>query len=550
MDTTVTDRALLLHWSSAWDNPRFRGDGCVHPALDHGAVTPLLRVASSCVSEVRRQIGENSQLPPFGSSRELLVAALDGDTKLSPADKPQIFVRSLVHASFQTPDGAYVGGLDGDELDSIIDAHCAGQLEEAVQVVQNPNLKLQLALAAVTKSVEDLLAMPQQQGLYAVAKRVLLANKLDRFAKEAAAMAKEDPVPSEDAAEAVCADSDDAPLAQRDRQRTKSQVLSSVQVQKVKAHLDEHRDPIRELRQTTSSLEQKLSDSRSETCGLQDTLDAVHNAQKRARNFGEDLVDDMLALDKLSNLTPEDRSQRKAAITGIETLLDDVDSAKNLLASLQRNIESKIAEKATASLQQQEPVSPGVARRREDLVQDALRMAAAVPPPNAEDWRQVRLSQRFYTQEEVHQFVIMATAPCLDVGHLKITLGEDKSLRVEGLQLPNGDQLVRMQQRVGERLKVLARTFPERFGEAKDVKKTAMECYFDVGQGEFGLFTEVFRIPPDVNGEGITASYVDCVLRVILPKHVLDARARPVYQTPVGRGQPPLFGFRDSRNRW
>ncbi|CAJ1413980.1 unnamed protein product, partial [Effrenium voratum] len=96
-------------------------------------------------------------------------------------------------------------------------------------------------------------------------------------------------------------------------------------------------------------------------------------ARKKARNFGEDLLEaplggagqslapsgakhgyaacssgcelekgDMMALDDLSGLSEEDRSTRKAALAGLEGLLQDVDTAKSRLAMLHRQLEGKL----------------------------------------------------------------------------------------------------------------------------------------------------------------------------------------------------------------
>jgi len=567
-DTAPATRALLVHLSSAWDAPRFRGEGCVHhPALDHGAVQPLLNLAASCVAGVRQKIEEREHIecPPFGASRELLTAALDGrpeGVELSePMETPQRFVRALVHAAFQTGDGTYVSHMNDEELDSLIDQHCAKQLEEAVHLVENPNLLLQQALAAATKSVDDLLAVPQEKrGLDGAARRAHLVKQLSKFSKDAAALVEaesslvkevtsslvpevaEIPEPHAKVAKVqdVAHDDDDEPLVRAQQrmksepQRTKSQGISNIEVQRVASHLDEHRQPIRELRQTATSLKEQSNEHRD----LHATLQTVLSAQKRARNFGEDLVDDMLVLDKISNLTPEDRSERKKAISGIEALLDDVDGAKSALASLQKDIEKKIEDeeaKAKAVTRELDPPPAEGGQSRVDLVQEALRVAADVPPPEADVWEKVRLPLRFHTQEQRNSFVILATVPGLSSNHLKLTLGDnDRSLRVEGLKLPGTEETMLMQRRIASRLNQLARTNPERFDDLGDVQQIVRDAYIDLGQGDFGKFSEVFRVPSDVDLSTIDASYQDGVLKIILPIGAGKSHNTFTSQSPFG----------------
>eukprot|EP00434_Breviolum_minutum_P025212 symbB.v1.2.022272.t1/scaffold1968.1/size94324/5 len=76
-------------------------------------------------------------------------------------------------------------------------------------------------------------------------------------------------------------------------------------------------------------------------------LDRIEQQQKAARNVGEDLMEDMLSLDSLGNLYQEDRQVRKKALAGIESLVEQVDSAKAMLMKRQKEVEKAMAEKAT-----------------------------------------------------------------------------------------------------------------------------------------------------------------------------------------------------------
>merc|ERR1712227_505993 len=76
-------------------------------------------------------------------------------------------------------------------------------------------------------------------------------------------------------------------------------------------------------------------------------------------NSGEDLLEEMLALDKLSGLFPEDRATRKAAIAKLESLLDQVDQTKADLARLQKEVDARLAslDAAEAEVQKQQLAS-------------------------------------------------------------------------------------------------------------------------------------------------------------------------------------------------
>lgn len=68
----------------------------------------------------------------------------------------------------------------------------------------------------------------------------------------------------------------------------------------------------------------------------------VERAQKLARNFSEDLVEDMLVLDNLSGLACEDRRRRKATLAELEGLVCEVDPAKKHLAALEGELRADL----------------------------------------------------------------------------------------------------------------------------------------------------------------------------------------------------------------
>lgn len=62
--------------------------------------------------------------------------------------------------------------------------------------------------------------------------------------------------------------------------------------------------------------------------GSRSLLEALRDTHKRARNLGEDLIEEQLALDMLEGLSDADRALRKKAIAEIDETLDKVDKAK------------------------------------------------------------------------------------------------------------------------------------------------------------------------------------------------------------------------------
>lgn len=63
------------------------------------------------------------------------------------------------------------------------------------------------------------------------------------------------------------------------------------------------------------------------------SVDAIRKSLQTVRELSEDLIEDQLVLDKLSNLTDVDRAARKKALQQIDAVLDELDVLKSKLSS-------------------------------------------------------------------------------------------------------------------------------------------------------------------------------------------------------------------------
>merc|ERR1712228_665697 len=96
-------------------------------------------------------------------------------------------------------------------------------------------------------------------------------------------------------------------------------------------------------RPAVRDLKEKVSYFVSQTpSSSKDSEKRASDSLKQARNLGEDLMADLLALDNVDRaaLGQQDRSDRKAAISSIDLLLEDLDACKASLANLQTVLQS------------------------------------------------------------------------------------------------------------------------------------------------------------------------------------------------------------------
>lgn len=306
-------------------------------------------------------------------------------------------------------------------------------------------------------------------------------------------------------------------------ERTASQIKKQQKLEEVTKRIAQRRGPINDLGRIVAFLQEQQMPEGQGAVAIQESLATVVKAQKEARNFGEDLMEDMLSLDSLPNLIPEDRALRKNTIAEMESLLADLDSTKAKLAAVQKSL---LAELDFAKTNME--IEPPVVRVNEPI---------AVPPPGRDLWEQVHLPLKFRSQEKRDCYVILATVPGLDSNDVKLQLGRGSSeLCIEGVRLPTANENSTMQRRVAALL----------YKHSADAQKHTsllapdfgLKQYMDLGEGLFGRFSQTFDIPVDVDTQAIQATYEDGILQVVLPK---EMRYNKRLRTPYGRQSDSLY---------
>jgi len=325
-----------------------------------------------------------------------------------------------------------------------------------------------------------------------------------------------------------------------------SQVTKQHQVCRVVNQLAGRSELIHDLKQTSSKFG---GDGLTAHEDLHRTLDTVTAAQKQARNLGEDLMEDLLTLDSLSNLASEDRLARKRAISEIESLLSVLDTAKVELGMFRKKLEDDIPQQtkadspssggfsengspnnmsqAESTRGQKSPDTPvkKVRRTREEPDMTSARcrsekdLFTVSAVPGREFWEQVELHVEFKAYEQGHCYVVEATVPEFEIKDLNLRMNSDGSrLIVEGVRLPTSTQNSMMQREVASRLGHFARRCPDRFIHLGGAPALSQQAFIDVGQGHFGRFCQTFSVPDDVVVAQIEALYHDGNVKVILPK--------------------------------
>lgn len=349
-------------------------------------------------------------------------------------------------------------------------------------------------------------------------------------------------------------------------ERTASQEQKRKQVDDAAARIQDIEPSVSDLRDQIGKLREQLS-SHSDAQAATDTL------QKRARNLGEDLLQETLRLDSLVGLLQEDRAARKKALGLAEALLDIVDAAKIDASEIRQVLANEMAatetEKSGSSAADlapshaplpdsddaQKTVVASSSTPRQDThttctTRDSMHTSAVndhiVSPPKRELWEQTHLPMQFHMQEHRDYYVLVADACNLVSESLRLRIKEC-GLRVSGLCLPSVEESKRLQQYVNRHLQQIARQAPHKLDEVGGFAAATDILYAQVGQGSFGSFTETVRLPSDADHNGIRASCKDSKLQVLIPK--LNFYDQPGWRSARLHGANPTLNRPYARHR-
>ncbi|CAK0888267.1 unnamed protein product [Prorocentrum cordatum] len=357
-------------------------------------------------------------------------------------------------------------------------------------------------------------------------------------------LASDEPVPME------ADSSDDAPL-----RRTQSQAVKRIKIDEVARTVQERDEPVQELRKALSQLCRRQADADADADAedlatrrehAAEQLRQVERLQQGFRNFGEDLMEGMLALDRLSGLAEEDRAVRKQTLRGIQGLLDEVDGAKPRVAQLRKRLAAELErlgpEPSPARAEPEAPpeATPEPAAPLEP--EDACGPAAPAPAPGpasqqqrrlprpSVDWSRVRLPAEFSAAERGRAYVLSAQLPGLEADSVRLARRGGGVLCVQGLRLPSPAEQRALERALAAHLQRLPRE-RRRHLQQEEVDELAAQ----LGRGRFGLVREQFELPGDVDWEGVECTYEQGVLRVVLPRLAMTARSFGGYGVPGRR---------------
>lgn len=306
--------------------------------------------------------------------------------------------------------------------------------------------------------------------------------------------------------------------------RTTSQTANHTQILAVLQRLENHQSSVRQL--------QEVSEQPGDQAWTEESLS---DSKKKARNLGEDLLEDLLSLECLSGLREDNRKKRKAAIAGIEALLEVVDASKKRLSQAQAQV--AVAGSQWAENENREDPYNALGTSRQQVVSgdtvDRLHLERVISTLS-----NLNLAVDFKSRKTHDGYVISASLPYLLRDRLEINLDrEQTALAVNGLCVPSRLEAEQMWRSISE---ALSRSNPRSLQKLGGGMEAAATALSELGKGKFGSFSQKFRLPRGTDLTRVKASYENGVLEIILPS---TSRAQARVPTQFSYDQRFRSGF-------
>lgn len=239
-----------------------------------------------------------------------------------------------------------------------------------------------------------------------------------------------------------------------------------------------------------------------------------------------------MALDTLTGLFPEDRGNRKSAISKLDAFHEDVECVKADLAAAEQDLKTKVE----AGYVQQEEAhaihNEAKLSEKQNAQCTSARCAdpslsfapdhAEMPVPGNDFWEQLVLPLNFRFSNERNCYTAAVSSQRLDAQEVHLELSPDASvLTISGTHLPSAIEFQEMKGTIEQHLATLGRAACDLY--------TAKHLYAKLGRGSFGHFLKSLQVPRDVDVKRIEASCKDGVLRVKFPKQVRPYMRHPLF---------------------
>lgn len=131
-----------------------------------------------------------------------------------------------------------------------------------------------------------------------------------------------------------------------------------------------------------------------------------------------------------------------------------------------------------------------------------------------EKWSKLLLEPRFDVSEKSDGFLITGYIPGMKKENVEVNYDENsRTLTLSGFSYPSASEEILLEQK-------LHQTLTQRYGRGYDKlfdKTTIGEFLLKMGSGDYGKFSEAYRIPNYANVDNISSSFEGGALRVAIP---------------------------------
>jgi HSP20 family molecular chaperone IbpA len=236
-------------------------------------------------------------------------------------------------------------------------------------------------------------------------------------------------------------------------------------------------------------------------------LDKLH---RRVLSQNEALMRDLLLLDALDEVKDEKvKEKRREQARAVQRVMDTLDALAANVAEVKSIAQQRVEEmeKERQEIEQaaaKEKAEKAEKEKKEKEEKEKERILAAITKNLKEilhRFNQLQFEPTFESVEEKDKYVITANIASMKSSDIELSLGRKNTLLVKGKRLPSANDIYEMVVALEER-----------------GYQPTIDNLLRLANGKYGVWSESFRCPTDVNVDAIAAKYEENILTIILPK--------------------------------
>eukprot|EP00296_Roombia_truncata_P007548 JP445989.1.p1 GENE.JP445989.1~~JP445989.1.p1 ORF type:complete len:623 (-),score=66.96 JP445989.1:370-2238(-) len=272
-------------------------------------------------------------------------------------------------------------------------------------------------------------------------------------------------------------------------ERTNSELANELEIKKIAEEVSQIREDLAKIQVKTDLLNTEMEEKE-----LPAAKNDAQLLSKQCLTHSEALMRDLLALDDMHGAYI--RPLRKSQVTGIQSLLEDVDAVQSKIQSITSALHDKEEE--------EQKLNAELAKKREEEKEQFVKSKVGTL---RDEFAKMKLEPKFQLQKSPDSYIFSAHIPGMDKKAIELEHGNGV-LSMCGQRLPTEEEEASLWRDLCDKHPDYASMSP----------KEQNHVVFLSGAGRFGTFKERQWLPEDAIADSISATYEGGTLSLNVPR--------------------------------